>query len=77
MGHIFTTKYIRDERELGEEAEKSTRNDLTCLKPFLLESKEACPTYLEKNFERDLVATRMVVLRRVLMVHSGQMPSEI
>lgn len=47
MGHIFTTKYIRDERELGEEAEKSSRNDL---KPaFLLESKEAPCTYLKKS----------------------------
>lgn len=50
MGRIFTTKYIRDERELREEAEKSSRNDLTCLKfAFLLESKEACSTYLKKK----------------------------
>lgn len=50
MGHIFTTKYIRDERELREETEKSSRNDLTCLKPaFLSESHEARCTYTKKR----------------------------
>lgn len=50
MGHIFTAKYIRDEKELGGEAEKSSRNDLTCLKPaLLLQSKEARSTYLKKG----------------------------
>lgn len=36
MGHIFIVKYIRDERDLGEEAEKSSRSKLTCLKPAFL-----------------------------------------
>jgi len=50
MDHIFTVKYIRDERELGEEAEKSSRNGLTCLTPALLpETEEAHPTYLKKG----------------------------
>lgn len=77
MGHIFTAKYIKDERELGKEAEKSSGNDLTCLKPpFLLESKKACSTY-QKKVERDFATSEMVGLRRVLMVHSGQMPCDI
>ena len=50
MGHIFTAKCIRDKRELGKEAEKSSRNALPCLKPaFLLEIEEAHPTKLKKG----------------------------
>lgn len=72
MGHIFTTKYIRDERELGEKAEKSTRSDPTCLKSaFLPESKKARCTY-PKKVERHLITTKTVDVRRAFMVHSSQ-----
>lgn len=49
MGHIFTTKYIRDERELGEEAKKSSRNDLTCLKPAFTGKQGSCLYLPEKR----------------------------
>lgn len=77
----LNTSGMKGSWEMGEEAEKSSRNDLTCLKTaFLVESEEACPPYLKKKknkVERELVASKTVVLRRVLMVHSGQTPSEI
>lgn len=77
MRHIFTPKYIRDERELGEEAVKSSRNDLTCLQCFSTREQGSWLYISEKRVERDLVATKTVVVRRVWMVHSGQMPSDI
>lgn len=74
MGHIFNAKHIKDERELGEGAERNSRNDLTCLKPaFLPGSKEAHCTYPKKKGSERLGHNRGGSMGRVLVVHSGQM----